>query len=224
MKKFIFIALTMALSLPAFSQNSTPVQSSKDDWKVELAQFQDGLKGYSNNHVRFLLGWYGGKMVATCVASAAVTGAVFVADTLPLTNILSEGVGNLSAPDYQTYESLLSLETLAAAGRGTLGGGVIALGESLEFVVLWLGGNEEQSWEALAKVYASTAKTADALFAKKSQCVMSMAKAGLAARELGKRTQATGGSTPSPVLPVNPAEPGVYNDDSQNVIPTHRLP
>lgn len=223
MKKFIFIALTMALSLPAYSQNSTPVQSSKDDWKVELAQFQDSLKGYSNNGIRAALAWYGAKMVGTCSASAAITGAVFIADTLPLTNILSEGLGNLSAPDYKTYNDILKLENLASLGRGTIGGGGVALLESLEYIFLVLGGND-QNWEALSKVYASTAQTAEALFAEKSLCRMSMAKAGLAARELGQRTQATGGSTPSPVLPVNPAEPGVYNDDSQNVIPTHRLP
>ena len=86
--------------------------------------------------------------------------AAFAADTAPVTNGIAEIIAGTANPDYQSYETLLSWETLASTGRGLAGGGVIAVVESLEFVVLWLGGHEEKSYAALAKTYASTIATA----------------------------------------------------------------
>src|SRR5690606_2818219 len=122
-------------------------------------------------------------------SSVAITAATFIADTMPIANGVSEVVGNTVDEKYQTqtYESMFSWEALAQYGRGALGGGVIAVVETLEFVTLWLAGNEEASYAAVKKMYASSISTADALFAREGKCLMQISKVALTRKELQKR-------------------------------------
>ena len=64
---------------------------------------------------------------------------------------------------------------------------MVGVAETLEFVTLWLGGNEKLAYQQLAKVYASTSATAEALFADQGQCMMSLSKLLLVRTEMAKR-------------------------------------
>jgi len=188
MKRLVLIAtLLMATAAQA---------EQRPAWQQNLEQYKVSLEQVSPAGLQMRQGFYIGAAMTTCALSVVVTGATFVSDTVPVTNILGEGLANIANPDYETYEKILSWETLANTGRGMAGGGVVAVAESLEFVVLWLGGNEAQSYEGLKKTYASTVATAEAMFAEQSKCMMSISKVLLTRAEIQKRSQ-----RPSPLLP-----------------------
>jgi hypothetical protein len=181
MKKLI-LALVMSASTGAFAQQV--------DWKSQLESYKGKLASVSDAGLMGRWAYQAGKVMTTCSASAAVTAATFIADTAPLTAPLAELITKSSNPDYQVYETLLSWESLSATGRGVAGGGVVAIAESLQFVTLWLAGNEAQSYQAIAKIYQSTFATAEAVFAKQGQCMMSIARVSLIRLEMNRRSGA----------------------------------
>lgn len=157
------------------------------DWQQKLINYQSNVTRMTMSGLHVRQAFYITKAIATCAASTAVTAAAFTSDTIPLGNILGETIANISDPDYQTYEALLDWETLANLGRGAAGGAVVGVAEALEYVTLWLGGNEEEAWAALAKNYESSLATANALFAEQGQCMMNLSKVMLTRKELAKR-------------------------------------
>ena len=129
-----------------------------------------------------------GKSFAGCTGSVVAIAAALCADTLPLTNPIAETIGNLADQDYKTYQSLMDWETLANLGRGTVGGAAVAPVEALEFVLLWLAGNEDQSFEALKKVYGSTFATIDAMMSNDSACYVNLARVQIVRAEWQRRS------------------------------------
>ena len=80
----------------------------------------------------------------------------------------------------------------------------VAVIESLEFIGLWLGGNEAQAFEMVKKTYASTIATANALFADQGQCMMNISKVMITRAELKRRQE----NLPSPMrVPVEVTRP-----------------
>jgi len=176
-------SILLLVSIFAFSPNNAHAK----DWQGELAAYSKSLESRYTGSLWMSHAWYSGASTATCLASVAMTGAVFVADTLPVVNGLSEYIGGTVDPQYQThtYESILSWEAAAQAGRGLVGGGVTGVAEALQYVLLLkLAGREEEAFGGLAKMYASSFATANALFAKQGQCMMNLAKNTLIRREL----------------------------------------
>lgn len=195
MKKLVLI---MSLLLGSAAQ-----ADQVPEWQQKLEQYKVSLAEASGAGLQLRQGFYIGAAVTTCALSTVVTGATFVADTVPLTGVLGEGLANVVAPDYQTYEKILEWENLANIGRGVIGGGPVAVVESLEFVALWLGGNEAQAFEGLKKTYASTVATANALFAEQGQCMMNISKVLLTRAEIQRRSE-----LPSPLrVPVDMVRP-----------------
>jgi hypothetical protein len=177
MKKFLLIASLI------FASGANAAQT---DWKSELEQYKQHIETLNNGELWVRTAFYSGLSITTCTLAAGVTAATFVSDTIPLTNALSEIIANNANPDYQTYEKIMSVETLANAGRGAAGGAVIGVFETLEFINLWLGGNEELAFNQLKKNYASTIATANALFADQGKCLMSYSKVLLTRVEMRK--------------------------------------
>lgn len=192
------LMLVLALSL------STVAHASNADWADKLERYRQGLKTTTDLNLWVNNTFFTSAALATCSMSAAVVGAAFIADTTPVTNLVAETIANSTVPDYQSYESLLSWESLAQLGRGLIGGGPIAMVESLQFVVLWLGGNQDQSFEQAKKVYSSTFKTAESVFANESQCMMSLSRVLLVRREMQARKILPGGQFPPAQTPDQP--------------------
>lgn len=173
-------------------------------WQQKLEAYKASLADSTNAGLRVRYGFYAGMALTTCALSTAVTAATFVTDTVPLTNVASEALANVINPDYQTYQNILEWENLGAIGRGAVGGGPVAVIESLEFVGLWLGGNEAQAFEMVKKTYASTIATANALFADQGQCMMNISKVLITRAELKRRQE----NLPSPMrVPVEVTRP-----------------
>ena len=200
MKKF---ALIVALAL------GSAAHADHSNWAEKLAKYKDQVQRVSNTMLLVHNGFYTGAALTACSMSAAVVGAAFISDTAPVTNVISETIANSAAPDYKTYEALYSWDTLAQMGRGLIGGAPIAMVESLQFVVLWLGGKEDQSFDQVKKVYASTLATANSVFSRESQCMMNLSKVLLARREMVHRNMLQGPprqtDTPAPTPAPNPA-------------------
>lgn len=189
MKKIVLLISLLMTTLAYAQEEQVP------GWKRELEQYRADIQKVHIVDLYLSQGFYVGAAIGTCSLSAAITGATFVTDTLPVTNILSEGIASVINRDYQTYQkNLLEWNNLASLGRGTLGGGVVGVLEALEFVGLWLEGNDDQGFEALKKVYASSFATIDALFSDKSQCVMSISKVMITRAEINRRA-----NVPSPL-------------------------
>jgi len=178
MKKFLLLASLVF---------ATGAQAATVDWKIQLEDYKQYLQTLDNKQLVVRTAFYSVKAIATCGASAAMTAAAFVADTAPITGVVSEIIANNANPEYQTWEKILSVDSLASAARTTAGGGVVGVAEALEFVNLWLGGNEDLAFGQLKKTYASTFATAEALFADQSQCLMSYSKVLLTRVEMQKR-------------------------------------
>lgn len=179
MKSILLVLVTVF----ALSSNAHAAK----DWQAELAAFEKSLPTRYTGSLWMSHAWYSGASTTTCLASVAMTGAAFVADTLPVVNGLSEYIGVTVDPQYQThtYESILSWEAAAQAGRGLMGGGVTGVAEALQYVLLLkLAGREDEAFDGLSKMYASSFATANALFANQGQCMMNLAKNTLLRREL----------------------------------------
>ncbi len=194
--KRIVLLLSLTLSAAAHADQAPAWQQKLEAYKVSLDQS-------TNAGLQVRQGYYIGAAVTTCALSTVVTGATFVADTVPLTSILGEGLANVANPDYMTYKQIMEWETLAGMGRGTVGGAGVAVIESLEFVVLWLAGNETQAFEGLKKNYASSFATMESLFAQQGQCMMNISKVLITRAEIARR-----GQLPSPMrVPVEVNRP-----------------
>lgn len=178
MRKF-FVILAAGLSLSA--------HAAKGDWEAKLENYRQQVQTFSALGLYVSQAGNISKSFAGCTGSVVASAAAFCADTLPLLNPIAETIGNLADQDYQTYGSLIDWETLANAGRGAAGGGVVASVEALEFVMLWLAGNEDQSFEALKKVYASTFATVDAMFSNDSACYVNLARIQIVRAEWNRR-------------------------------------
>ncbi len=176
------------------------------DWQKKLEAYRADMANYNNYGLYLHYGFNAGKAIATCTLSAAVVGATFASDTLPVTNILSETLANITNPDYQTYQNILAWENLPSLGRGAVGGGAVALAETVEFLGLWLGGNEAQAWDAVRKTYESSIQTYNAVFAEQGQCLMSIAKVIAIQAEIKRRADQA--KLPSPLrTPVELTRP-----------------
>lgn len=183
LKSVLFVLMAAA------SVSATVEAKELAPWQLELQNYQSQLPHMSKLGLTVRVGFYSGTALASCSTDALVAGASFVSDTLPAFNLLSEGVANLVDPNYSSidFESILSLRAAADISRGTLGGALVAVYESLEFVLLWLAGEEERSFEAVKKLYSSSIATTEALFARKAKCMMSFSKIALTGAELEKR-------------------------------------
>lgn len=195
MKKFLLLA---SLVFAAGAQAAT------DDWKTQLEDYKQYVQTLNNGELVVRTAFYSVKSIATCGASAAMTAAAFIADTAPITGAVSELIANNASPDYKSWEEILSVDNLGSIARTTAGGGVVGVAEALEFVNLWLGGNEELAFNQLKKTYASTIATAEALFAEQSQCLMSYSKVLLLRVEMQKR-----GMMPQNTVPTPPEQQSV---------------
>lgn len=189
MKKLILAVLAMsALSSSSWASN---------DWEQELVDYSQQVQQYSLARLYVNTVGYSSMMLGTCSASVAIVAAAGIADTYPVLGVVAEGLANLSASEYETFDSeaFFSLETLANTGRGTLGGGLVAAGESFEYIFLWLSGREDEGFDALGKVYASTVAAGESLFSEKGKCLMSFSKLAMTLKEVEYRHQ----MTPDPV-------------------------
>lgn len=179
MKKLILIGAVLFASV---SQAEQPV------WKTKLENYKTYLETVTDNGLWALKAGNIGWAFGTCGLSVVATGAAFITDTIPLgAGLGAEIIANTTDPNYQTYERLMSWETLGSTGKSLLGGGVVGVAESLEYVMLYLGGNEDQAWEKLKGSYASSMATMNKLFAEQGQCMMSISKIGLITVEMRKR-------------------------------------
>lgn len=178
MKKFLLM-VTLVFA--------TGAQAAQVDWKTQLEDYKLHVETLRNEQLTLRAAGYTVMAIGTCSASAAMAAAAFVADTTPITGVLSEIIANNANPDYQTWQKILSLDSLASLTRTTVGGGAVGVYEALEFVNLWLGGNENLAWEQLAKTYGSTIATVNSLFANQSKCLMSYSKVLLTRVEMRKR-------------------------------------
>ncbi|MGZ3652486.1 MAG: hypothetical protein ACXVB9_13605 [Bdellovibrionota bacterium] len=183
MKTWILSALV--LSLPTLAHAHVEAHP----WQAELESYKASLPAKSNKQLILLHAGNSAMAIGSCSASAAITGASFVAESLPVVNGLSEILANEVDPDYKTveYKSIFSWEALTELGRGTVGGGVIALKDALKFISLWLSGEQDLSFEAAKKIYASSFANAEALFANQGKCMMSISKIIILRTELEKR-------------------------------------
>ena len=162
-------------------------ETSEDKWANEIAAFELGLEDRSQLNLYFSIVGYGAKTVVGCSAGSALAVATVVADTFPVTGFSSEIVANLADPDYQTVEDFWSWQTLLDSGRGTSGGAAVATVEAVEFMFLWLFGDEERSFQATKKVYESSYITFKEVFAEDAACLGNAAKTALLYAEFQKR-------------------------------------
>ncbi|MCB0342378.1 MAG: hypothetical protein H6626_15105 [Pseudobdellovibrionaceae bacterium] len=179
----------MAMGLAFFSLIGA-AHAGEMSWQEKLENYREEIKGRSIRNLYFFdLTYQSAKISATCTASTAVVGATFVSESMPVFGVISEGIASITSSEYEVFdaESFLSLETAAGVGRGALGGAVVGTAEVFEFLLLWLAGEEDQSFKALKKVYGGTVATAEALFAEQSQCLMSFSKLILVLKEIDSR-------------------------------------
>lgn len=107
MKKLILIVSLMLGS--AVHADQVPA------WQQKLEAYRASLADSTNAGLRVRYGFYAGMALTTCALSTAVTAATFVADTVPVANVVSESLANVTAPDYQTYQNILEWKTSATS-------------------------------------------------------------------------------------------------------------
>lgn len=178
MKKFLLMATLVF---------ATGAQAAQVDWKTELENYSLHVETLRDNQLTLRAAGYSVMAIATCGTSAAMAAAAFIADTAPITGVLSEVIANTANPDYESWQKIFSLDSLAGTTRTAVGGAAVGVWDVLGFINLWLGGNEHLAFEQLAKTYASTIATANSLFASQSKCVMSYSKVLLTRIEMRKR-------------------------------------
>jgi hypothetical protein len=190
MKTWILSALV--LSLPTIAH----AEIEQHDWKAELQAYKDSLPAKSNSKLILLHAGNTAMAMGSCSVSAAITGASFVAETMPIVNAIPEIVANGLDPEYKSFDftSIFSWAALTELGRGTVGGGVIAIKDALKFITLYLSGQSDRSFAAAKEIYASSFANADALFASQGKCMMSLSKIVI----LGNEMQSRGMEIPQP--------------------------
>lgn len=179
MKKLIFICASLLIAGAA--------HADAPDWQGALEQYKKEVQAATNGGLWGRHAFYAVNATATCSLSAVITGAAFIADTAPMTNIVAELIGNTADPAYRTYESIWDWKTLEQTALGVAGGGAIGMVETLEFITLWLGGNEHLAFNKLKQNYASTIATANSVFANQGQCMMSISKILITRTEMRNR-------------------------------------
>ncbi len=180
-----------ALSLFVLAIATLPslAQAAPRDWQAELETYKATIAEKSNANLIWRHAGNTTAALGACGTAAAIAGASFVAETFPVANGLSEVVANASDENYETatYNSLLSWEAFMQLARGTAGGGLVAVKDSLKFVILFLSGDTSRSFEGVKKVYASSLATTNKMFAEQGLCMMSLSKVVLLNVELEKR-------------------------------------
>ena len=186
--------LIIALSLLTLGFNS---YAEEELWAKEIQQYEKDLADRGTLNLLGGLGSNVTKAAASCSGSALTTVVTYILDTVPVTGALAEVIANIADSDggYETIdmENLLSLKTFLDTGRGTLGGGVVMTGETLEWALLWLLGDEDiegVTYQATRKLYESSNLVEAELFAEDSACVGSITKIKLVAGEINRRMKA----------------------------------
>jgi hypothetical protein len=157
------------------------------DWQAELAQYQESLKTTPTWQLYVLNPYWVGSAFTSCGASPFIIAAAFAADTFPGLNPAAEYIAHATDPDYKSYQDLMTWETAASLVRGAMGGGSVALTDTLKFVLQYFAGNPEPGYQDFQKVYASTFATAQALFGSQGECMMSLSKVILIEKEASTR-------------------------------------
>ncbi len=121
--------------------------------------------------------------VATCPMAVVMLGAVIAKDTVPVVN----GLIAMGAQARSGESEFWSDAQLMEYGRGLLGGGAVAVLETLEFVYLWLAGLEEEAYQALTKQYEDSFRAGADLFSTNGQCVRHLSWVTLLMQEIESR-------------------------------------
>ena len=186
--KDLLVASDSAL-IEAASEVEIASAQPQENWQVELQEYATNVQTASNFTLALFMGTYSTTVLASCSADVAIVAGSFMIDSFPVFNFISEVFVNIVDENYRStdFESIISLKAAAQLGRGTLGGAGLSAIEAIEFVLLWLAGEEDRSFEATKKMYASSFATAKALFSKQGQCLMSVSKLLITGRELDIR-------------------------------------
>ena len=175
----LFVVLAMLFTVTA--------QAEVTNWMVQLEDYRKDVQTYSAQGLFWSQFGNYSKTALGCSGSTATVVIAFVSDTIPMTSPIAEWVGNKANSKYESYQAFWSWETLANTGRGATGGAVIAGYESFEWIFLWLKGDTSQAYTELAKNYASSFATAEALFAHEGACYMNIARSAVVRAEYRRR-------------------------------------
>ncbi|HEY8279013.1 MAG TPA: hypothetical protein VIH99_05285 [Bdellovibrionota bacterium] len=185
MKLWITPALFLAMTIAPLAR----AEVKSYDWQAELQAYKANVEQKSTPNLYLRLAGNTVMIEGTCASAIALSGAAFIAETLPVMNGLPEIAANAVDPEYETftYQKLLSWEAFMELARGTAGGGLVGAKDALKFVFLWLTGQGDQGFEGMKKMYASSFATTEALFAKQGKCLMSLSKQIILRTEIQKR-------------------------------------
>jgi len=157
----------------------------QESWAVELQEYQAAIQTYSNLHLGLSMAAHSAALVASCSASAVVVAGSFLTESFPVINFFPELFANAVDENYITFPN--DEWEWDQAARGVAGGAVVSLVDLAEFILLWLAGEEDRSFQSFKKVYASTFAVAETLFAEQGQCLMSFLKLLITGEELDTR-------------------------------------
>lgn len=125
--------------------------------------------------------------VLACGFDATIIAATVSADTLPVLNGLAEAMAHAADENYVSIESDDFLGKTWEVFKGAFGGIPALTKDSLEFVILYMSGEEERAWQSVAKAYESTITVTNSLMADKAVCPQLNRKEVIARTELYKR-------------------------------------
>lgn len=184
MKKMLVVLALLGASISSFAKT----QKNDLKWVNELKLYNYELQSASRERLTWNLAVESVKMAATCGSDVMLIGASFLADTFPVVGAVSEAIANILDGKYETadYDSLVSWAAAKQGVRGTAGGGMTAVVESLEYVMLYLTGDTSQAYEATSKVYESSLATLNKLLSNNAPCMMSLNKMSLVLNQLEK--------------------------------------
>jgi hypothetical protein len=168
MAKLMSLAAFRIAGLFVIVALSSTAHAGTRNWQAELDQYRNEIRSYSDGGLFLSQASNYGLTVAGCAGSSAVTAIAFVSDSIPLTNPVAEWIGNSANAQYKSYNAFFEWETMANLGRGSVGGAAIAGYESIELILLWLGGDTSTAFSQTAKVYASSYAALDQLFSTES--------------------------------------------------------
>ena len=166
------------------------------DWQSVVEQHKQKMTTVSTAGLWGREVYYTAASAAVCSVDVVATAGAFAVDTTPLLNGASQIVGTYPNLD-EILANLFTWNAITNATRGTVGGAVVGVSDTLQFIYLWLGGDTAGSIEELAKTYVSTITVANKLFAEQGQCMMNLAKLIVVNTELINRGA------------INPADVGI---------------
>lgn len=108
--------------------------------------------------------------IMACGAGNTIVGVSIVADTVPVTNILSEIAANMADENYQSLSSEDWLGQFGDIFKGTFAGAGALIKDSAQFVILVLAGEEEKAWQSVEKAYSSSITLAQKFDQEGSLC------------------------------------------------------